>query len=261
MKNRAVELQPAWVLHSRPYRESSLIVDLLTRDHRAYVGGGQRCPWRGHQKGRPRRGQLLQPFTALLVSWQGKTELKTLKSLEQGRVYHLSGMRLFGAMYANELLQRVLQPWQALDGLPELYLWLLEQLATDSHLEHTLRLFEKRLLALLGYALPLEFDAADGEPVQSYTWYHYDVESSFWPVLSNNFPSSHKCFSGAMLLALAREELPDEHLLASKVLMREAIAPLLGGRPLRSRELFRVGLPQTAITQRHATDQQDPSGR
>ncbi len=239
MLSTAVDLQPAWVLHSRPYRESSLIVDLLTRDHGrvSVVINGARGS--ATKKGRPRKGQLMQPFTELLVSWQGKAELKTLKTVEQRRIYTLSGVRLFSGLYANELLQRLLQPWQALEGLPELYSWLLEQLTTDAHLERLLRIFEKHLLELLGYGLPLAFESPNGNPIQPDGWYHYQAEQGFHAIDAIHPSTRQKPFSGAMLLALAEDEIADHNLAASKALMREAIQPFLGGRPLRSRELFR----------------------
>lgn len=247
MSHRSTELHTAWVLHSRPYRESSLIVDLLTVEHGviSVVVNGARGA--ATKKGRPRRGQLLQPFVELLVSWQGKTELKTLKTVEQRRIFPLAGIRLFSGIYANELLQRLLQSWHPIEGLPALYTWLLTQLAVSdlerSGLELCLRIFEKRLLELLGYGLPLGFDAESASAINSHIWYRYDSENGFWP-MTKLAPEqveyrSQRLFSGAMLLALASEELTAEHLPASKALMRMAIAPLLGQRPLRSRELFR----------------------
>ncbi len=239
MLNTTVDLQPAWVLHSRPYRETSMIVDLLTRDHGriSVVINGARGS--ATKKGRPRKGQLMQPFTELLVSWQGKAELKTLKAVEQHRIYSLSGIRLFSGLYVNELLQRLLHPWQALEGLPELYRQLVEQLATDVHLERLLRIFEKHLLELLGYGLPLAFESQHGHPIQPENWYHYQAEQGFYAIDGAHPSARQKPLSGAMLLALAEDEIADHDLAASKFLMRTAIEPFLDGRPLRSRELFR----------------------
>ncbi len=243
MQSRTVELQPAWVLHTRPYRESSLLVDLLTQSHGriAVVVNGARGT--AAKNGRPRRGRLLQPFAELLVSWSGKSELKTLKSLEQCRVLSLSGTRLFSGLYVNELLQRLLQPWEPVDGVTALYVWLLENLAADTHLERSLRLFEKRLLDALGYGLPLSFTAGSGDPMNLDGWYCYDPANGFWPLpeieaTGTVFPGT--VFSGAMLQALADEVIEDSDLLPAKALMRQAFKPLLGERPLRSRELFRI---------------------
>ncbi len=248
MLTRTVDLQPVWVLHTRPYRETSLLVDLLTRDYGkvSVVVNGARGA--ATKKGHPRRGPLLQPFTLLLAGWSGKTELKTLKALEQQRVIPLAGSRLFSGLYANELLQRCLQPWQSVDGVSELYLWLLEHLASDTHLELVLRLFEKKLLECLGYGLPLGFEAATGDVMKSDRFYRYDPENGFWPLsgsvaagvgrgLENE--SIKNCFSGSVLLALADDQVLEDSLFELKSLMRMAVHPLLGGRPLRSRELFR----------------------
>ena len=242
MLARSVELQPVWVLHSRPYRETSLIVDLLSRDHGkvSVVVNGARGS--ATKKGRPRRGQLLQPFTELLVSWTGKTELKTLKALEQGRVVPLVGERLFCGLYANELLQRLLQPWQAVDGLPDLYQWLIDHLVdNDLPLEPLLRLFEKQLLECLGYGLPLGFEAESGVQISAGQYYRYDPASGFWPLAEGCSLSGYSMnsFSGATLLGFAQNSVQSNDALPElKRLMRMALAPLLGEKPLRSRELF-----------------------
>ena len=244
MFSRTVDLQPVWVLHTRPYKETSLLVDLLSCDHGkvSVVVNGARGA--ATKRGRPRRGQLLQPFAELLVSWSGKTELKTLRHLEQKRVIPLVGKRLFSGLYVNELLQRLLQPWQPVDGVPELYLWLLEHLATDIPLELVLRLFEKRLLERLGFGLPLGFEAETGHAMAPERAYRYDPDNGFWPLGQASeiqcFGKDNKnCFSGSVLLALADDRVEEDSLSELKSLMRLAIHPLLGGRPLRSRELFR----------------------
>ena len=243
MLTRTVDLQPVWVLHARPYRETSLLVDLLSRDYGkvSVVVNGARGA--ATKKGRPRRGQLLQPFTLLLAGWSGKTELKTLKTLEQQQVIPLAGVRLFSGLYANELLQRLMQPWQPIDGVPELYLWLLEHLASEVHLELVLRLFEKKLLECMGYGLPLGFEAATGDVMRPECFYRYDPENGFWPLSGGEKAqvggSLRNCFSGSVLLALADDQIMEDSLFELKSLMRLAIHPLLGDRPLRSRELFK----------------------
>ncbi|MCL6270194.1 DNA repair protein RecO [Sansalvadorimonas sp. 2012CJ34-2] len=243
MLTRSVELQPVWVLHSRPYRETSLIVDLLSRDHGkvSVVANGARGT--ATKKGKPRRGQLLQPFTELLVSWAGKTELKTLKALEQGKVIPLTGSRLFCGLYANELLQRLLQPWQPVEDIPELYQWLVNHLLDDDlPLEPLLRLFEKQLLECLGYGLPLGFEAGSGAEMVPDLFYRYDPESGFWPlsIADSSVENVVNCFSGAVLLGFAQNSVHSDNALPKlKRLMRMALAPLLDEKPLRSRELFR----------------------
>ncbi|WP_281646004.1 DNA repair protein RecO [Parendozoicomonas sp. Alg238-R29] len=240
MLARSVDLQPAWVLHTRPYKESSLLVDLLTWDHGriSVVANGARGS--ATKKGKPRRGQLLQPFAELLVSWTGKTELKTLKALEQQRVHALMGARLFSGLYANELLQRLMQPWQSVDGVPELYQWLLEHLAGDASLESVLRLFEKQLLDCLGYGLPLGCDVGSGADMCADNYYRYDPENGFWRLSGSDSASVPNRFSGKALMELAVGQVSEASLPELKRLMRMAIHPLLGERVLRSRELFRA---------------------
>ena len=238
MLTRSVELQPVWVLHTRPFKESSLLVDLLTWDHGrvSVVANGARGS--ATKRGKPRRGQLLQPFAELLVSWSGKTELKNLKALEQQRVHPLMGERLFSGLYANELLQRLMLPWQPVDGVPELYQWLLEHLSSDSSLESALRLFEKQLLDCLGYGLPLGFEAGSGQEMNPEACYRYDSENGFWLLPNSPVGAVLNCFSGRTLIELGKGQVAEESLPELKRLMRMAVQPLLGEKPLQSRALF-----------------------
>ena len=237
------DLQPAWVLHTRPYRDTSLLVDCLTRHHGkvSLVASGARGA--ATKAGKPRRGHLLQPFSRLLISWTGRAELKTLRQLEQDRYLLLTGRYLYSGLYANELLIRLLQPGDAVANLFDLYEWLVDGLSQQLPLEIKLRVFEKLLLEALGYGIPLSYDGEKGQAIRDDQYYLYQQDSGFVPCRALDPAGRVPCFSGVVLNAFARNEVTDSMLPDLKRLTRMALAPLLGNRPLRSRELFRQADP------------------
>lgn len=221
-----MNVQSAFVLHSRPYRESSALVDFFTPE------GRLRAVLRG---ARGKAGTLARPFVPLEVEFRGRGELKTVARLEGvGLAYWLDGNALFSGMYLNELLIRLLPAEDAHPALFDHYVATLPALAAKRPLEPILRAFEWRLLTELGYGFALDRDTA-GQPVVATTLYRLLPDTGLEPV--GQFQPG--LFNGAELLAMAQAdwEVPGA-LAAAKRLMRQALAPHLGGRPLVSRELF-----------------------
>lgn len=230
-----VALQPAFVLHHRSYRESSLLLDVLTQEYGriALIARGVRSR---QSKLRP----LLQPFTPVLLSWQGKTELMTLQLVESQDIpIPLKGKNLLSAFYLNELLIRLLQKHDPYPELYTIYRHTLLELATTTMRQKVLRLFEKKLLDVLGYGLRLDQDITSGEPFSPDKFYQFLPEQGF--ALGETVEHAHSVlvFSGKSLLSLADEQLMDEDALRdAKRLMRLALMPLVGGQALHSRKLF-----------------------
>jgi DNA repair protein RecO (recombination protein O) len=235
MSSERVSLQPAYVLHRRPYRESSLLVETFTAEH-----GRVGLMAKGAKRGRLQA--VLQPFQPVLVSWSGRGELRTLTGAEtHGPVPKLPGRLLFSGFYLNELLLKLLQRE---DPHPELFARYGESLATlAADEEWALRLFERDLLRELGYGLALEHDAA-GEPLDSLALYHYQAEQG--AILVSRPLAGQLTLHGSSLLALCGMAEPDA--LArreTKRLLRAMLAIYLNGRVLESRALYRSALGQT----------------
>lgn len=218
--------QNAFVLHSRPYRESSALVDFFTPQ------GRLRAVLRG---ARGKAGSLARPFVPLEIEFRGRGELKSVGRLESaGLAFWLDGNALFSGMYLNELLIRLLPAEDAHPAMFDHYAATLPALAAKRPLEPILRSFEWRLLTELGYGFALDRDIAD-QPIASQGLYRLLPDTGLEPV--GQFQPG--LFNGAELLAMAEADwsVPGA-LAAAKRLMRQALAPHLGGRPLVSRELF-----------------------
>lgn len=218
--------QTAFVLHSRPYRESSALVDFFTPQ------GRLRAVLRG---ARGKAGTLARPFVPLEVEFRGRGELKSVARLDgAGLAYWLDGNALFSGMYLNELLIRLLPAEDAHPAMFDHYSATLPALAAKRPLEPILRSFEWRLLTELGYGFALDVDVA-GQPIANSGLYRLLPDTGLEPV--GQFQPG--LFNGVELLAMAEADwsVPGA-LAAAKRLMRQALAPHLGGRPLVSRELF-----------------------
>jgi len=233
---------PAYLLHSRPYRNTSLIIDVFSHEY-----GRIGMVVRGARSARSRWTAVLQPFQRLLLSWQGRGELKTLTAAEtDSPPCWLQGNPLVSGLYANELLMRLLQRDDPHPELMQVYERLLNDLrqsvqttATQAlQIEQGLRCFEKYLLQALGYGLLLDYDARSGEPVQESQRYHYYVDEG--PVTCLLPAASGFIVNGETLLALAQDrQLDGSARREAKQLMRLALRRHLGDRPLHSRRLYR----------------------
>lgn len=235
MRNNEVILQPAFIVHSRAYRDSSLLLELFTLDHGrvSAVARGARGP-RGRYKG------LLQPFVPLLVSWYGKGELMSLSAAEtDGVVLGLTGDRLLCGFYLNELLMRLLHRHDAHIQLFAAYQQALQGLQDLREPAKVLRGFEKLLLQELGYALSLNREANTGLLVKADQFYYFDPARGVLSCGESMRVSSQYIFGGHSLLALHAEEFSNKDCMRdAKRLLRIALNQLLDNKPLKSRELF-----------------------
>lgn len=232
MTNR-ITLQPSFVLHTKPYRDTSLIVDLFTLNH-----GRVRAVARSARGLRSRFKNQLRPFIGLLTTWSGKSDLVTLSQAEtHNAFYDFEGNTLISGLYLNELLVRTLHLH---DPQPELFVAYQKSLAKLMHgedQEKPLRLFEKTLLSELGYALVLTTEAESDIPIKPDLTYTFSRQLGFFRNFHQH-PDS-EVFKGSSLLAFDQNQLDDVQVRQEcKRLMRIALAPLLGEKPIQTRELF-----------------------
>lgn len=225
--------QPAYVLHSYPFRETSLVVEVFTRHHGriALVARGARRPKSAV------RGVLLA-FQPLLLSWYGKNELRTLHKAEwQGGMPQLQGRALICGFYINELLLKLTARDDPHEALFDRYTETLRELgATDKHAV-VLRRFECRLLQKLGYGLILDHDVETGQAIQPDALYRYVVEHG--PVRGEGEGNGVQ-LRGKALLDMAQDDYADPVTQQqSKLLMRTLINHHLGEHTLHTRQLLR----------------------
>lgn len=227
-----VDAQPAFVLHAYPYSETSLIVDVFSRDH-----GRVALMARGARRPRSVLRGLLQAFQPLELGWAGRGEVQTLIKAEwQGGQPLLAGKALFCGYYLNELLMHLLPREDAHARLFAVYAETLRRFA-DGAQESDLRCFERALLQELGYGLTLETDAA-GVAIDIHADYAYEIERG--PVRLPAPGGSVQAVSGRTLLDLAHEDFSDPRSLAeAKQLMRTLINHYTDGKTLASRRIFR----------------------
>ena len=227
--------QPAFVLHSYPFRETSLVVELFTRDFGrvAVVAKGARRP-KSSLRG------ILLAFQPITVGWAGKGELQTLTRAEwQGTYRPLAGLALICGFYVNELLLKLLARRDPHERLFETYAGTVATLRPGHDPAATLRAFERDLLRELGYALTLDHDVESGHPIAAEERYTYVVERG--PVLANG-GAAH---GGVELLGQTLIDMQSGEFSSamtqqqSKALMRALINHYLGDQVLHTRQLLR----------------------
>lgn len=234
MTERNVHLQPAYVLKQRQYRETSLIVDVLTRDF-----GILPVLAKGVRTLHSKTAAFLQVFVPLAISYLDRHELKILTAVETSPpVSELNGLALYCGYYVNELTALLLHQHDPHPEVFAAYQTCMQALSrhtvitTQPEIEAALRLFELELLAYAGYGLQLDCDAATLQPVDASK--NYALNDDLGVVETLNGP-----FSGASLIAIAHKQLITPQILsAAKALMRIVIDKQLQGRPLKSRAVI-----------------------
>jgi DNA repair protein RecO (recombination protein O) len=230
-----VDHQPAFVLHSYPWRETSLIVDVLTRDH-----GRMALVARGAKRPTSQFRGLLAAFSPLSVSWSGRSEIKTLIRAEWvGGVTPLRGDDLLSAFYVNELLVRLLARGDPHEALFFAYARVLRDLSLDrARREQALRGFELDLLREVGVA-PSFDHCGDGAPIDPQGWYRVDPEHGVRRVAEPAPAGGEYCVRGTSMHALAQRDLPAVAEAGdARALLRQLIGYHLRGRPLNTHRIL-----------------------
>lgn len=227
-----VQQQAAFILHHRPFRDSSQILDVLSREHGkiALVARGSRGP-------KSRLRGVLRPFMPLSMSWVQRSDLGTLTGAElHGSPLRLMGDALLSGYYVNELLLHFLHRHDPQPDIFDIYVHVIKSLAATEDVPACLRRFEIELLRHLGYALNLEHEAHSHDALQDEIFYEYRFEQGPVQVARGEGPL---VFTGALLNAVADQRFAEPDVLrAASRLLREVIGFHLGGKELKSRKVL-----------------------
>lgn len=213
----------AYLLHRRPYRETSCIAQALTREHGviAFVA-------RGVTRNSGLNAKLLQPFIPLTIYWQGDGELVSMREVEaSGNAFALTGKALICGLYLNELLYKILAKWDVNCTLYEVYAKTLASLATNSDLPLALRLFEKQLIESLGYAFTnINVDHSE--------YYSFNINDGLMPATA----TTAFAISEAGLQSLSSGVLDNKiHRQEARAFLRSILEQILAGKKINSRAL------------------------
>ena len=231
---RRVQHQKAYILHTRPYSESSLLIDAFSKEF-----GRVSLLAKGARRIKSKVRGMIRPFQPLLLSWSGKGELQTLTGAESDCLMRrLDQSSWLCGCYMNELLIKLMHKHDPHEKLFEDYDRSLESLEKGEPAQIVLRIFEKRLLTEIGYGLVLTHDTKNNAPVLRHENYHYHPDSG--PTLSNkNHTNSVWLITGSTLLALEQETFTTARQMnQSKQLMRALLNQSMQGRDLKCRSVL-----------------------
>jgi DNA repair protein RecO (recombination protein O) len=225
-------LQPSYILHHRPFKDSSQIIDILTRDH-----GKIALVARGSRGSKSRLAGVLRPFLPLRLSWVARSDLGTLTGAEAaGPPAGMVGDALLSAFYVNELLLNFLHRFDAQPEIFALYARVIEALARNDNVAANLRSFELEFLGLLGYAVSFEYGDSGQNALLPDQHYEYRMEQGLVKV---DLAAGGMVFSGETLTQIAAQKFTDPDILrAAGRLLREVVAFHLGGKELKSRKVL-----------------------
>lgn len=245
-----IEQQPAYVLHARPYRETSLLLECLTRDHGrlGVVARGVRG-----ERARLKRAQL-EPFQPLALGLLLRGEMATMTAIEVvGTPTRLTGDAGLAGLYLNELVVRLTGRQDPIPALFDAYAVTVSRLGANESLGWSLRRFERDLLEAIGYGLPLGHEGDTGEPLQAQASYRFMAEQG-----AVRCATTHpQAVRGSDLQALEQDRMPDNQgLKALRDMMREVIRFHLGGAELRAWRVLGM-----AVSRRRPTSDTDMSGQ
>jgi len=227
-----ITLTPGYLLHHRPWRDTSRILEVFSREH-----GRLTVFARGVRGPAAKLAAVLQPFQPLLLSFSGRGEAPALTGAERAHeCAALPAPCLLAAFYMNELLLKLTTRHDPLPELFDHYHATLGQLRGGAPLEPALRLFEKRLLELVGFGLELEVEAQGGVPLEADGYYQFRPSQGLVRAAAHHAGA----LAGASLIGLREERLSGTRALEdARRLLHAALGACLEGRPLVTRAVAR----------------------
>jgi DNA repair protein RecO (recombination protein O) len=226
-----VELEPAYVLHTRSYRETSMIVYALTEQH-----GVVHMVSRGARK---KGSNNLQPFTKMYLSWSGRGELVSLTKVEHELSRYTHNFRAqVQCFYLHELILKLIPKSSPEPELFELYEVTLDAMINNPADEYILRNFEMRLIGIMGHPLQLRYDYTNDEEIEAQLLYRYDPDLG--PIQITAKQAQWNVVRGELLIHLDDNNLTEHILSEAKIFLRGLVKHYLQGKPLMTRQLLKV---------------------
>ncbi len=226
-----IELEPSYILHTRPYRETSLLVYVLTEQHGIVHMVSKGARKNGHNS--------LQPFTKMYLSWSGKGELVSLNKVEHESSHYTRNFRAqVQCFYLHELIMKLIPSMSPAPELFYLYESSLTAMIESPNDEKILRHFEMQLLAIMGHPLQMRFDYINDESIKDDRIYRYDPDLG--PTQVVDISSHWNLISGQLLNQLEANILSSDNLSQAKMFLRGIMQHYLQGKPLMTRRLLKV---------------------
>lgn len=228
-----VELTPCYILHRRDYRESSLILEILSREH-----GRVSLIAKGAKRNKKQQGISYSLYQEYLMSWVSKSELGTLIDVELATIMtSMSPKQMMTGFYMNEIILRLLHKHESHPELFDSYNSTVRELSNNNTDQVLIRYFEKILLQSLGYGMIFDQDLNTGNDIVAGVNYYYKLDSG--PTSNNHNSGAGIPVSGSTLIGLNNETLTDtKNKNEAKRLLRSLLNQYLGEKPLESRKLY-----------------------
>ena len=218
-----------FLLHQRSFGETSIIADVFTQK-----SGKISFIAKGAKKPKSKFFGYLVPFQKLKITYSGRSELKTLTSIDRDLASNSNTFSKvsYSLLYINELLMKLLPKDAKHEELFVLYDEFLKKINKNNNLEISLRHFELDLLDMLGYGFDYDSEIDSNEPIEAELSYVFVSERGFRK-------SNSSSFKGKDILSIKKRKLEDVPLKYVKEITTKAISICLEGKDLTSRKIFK----------------------
>ena len=233
--HQIIEGEPAYLIHQRPYSETSQIINLFSRHY-----GRVDVIAKGSKRPKSKFKSFLQPFSPILVSWSGRSQLKTLRSVDisSRKQPNVTGKHLMSAFYLNELILNFLTTADPYPDLFDTYSLAIENLSNADSSEIILREFEIELLTEIGYAINFQTEAMSSKKIEPNQSYRFIAEEGFVSSIASS--ARDALIKGSVIHAIDQRDFSDpETLRTAKRIARESIKYHLSGKELNTKKVVK----------------------
>ena len=233
--HQVIEGEPAYLIHQRPYSETSQIINLFSRHY-----GRVDAIAKGSKRPKSKFKSFLQPFSPILVSWSGRSQLKTLRSVDinSGKQSNVSRKHLMSAFYLNELILSFLTTADPYPDLFDAYSLAINNLSNADSSEIILREFEIELLTEIGYAINFRTEAMSSKKIEPNLLYRFVAGEGF--VSSVTSSAREKLMKGSVIHAIDQGDFADPQTLSiAKRIIRESVKYHLSGKELNTKKVVK----------------------